>query len=216
MQDFKQIDIEHWHRKESYLLFKDYEDPFWGVTVQLDITSLWKAAKVTDTGVHYLILYALSKAVNTFDPMRYRRRGDHVVCLNQCDVGCTVLKENQAFTFAYYPDIQGENIIEYLKRARKIAAQAKAETGLHPRHDEDALIYATTVPWISFTQFKHPRKSGTHSIPRVVIGGAHNVGALVKLPFSIEVDHALMDGVDVSKFLELFELALEDAARDLF
>jgi chloramphenicol O-acetyltransferase type A len=49
---------------------------------------------------------------------------------------------------------------------------------------------------------------GDDSIPRVVFGKCTTDQQSVRMPVSIEVHHALVDGVDVAKFIERFQAAL--------
>ena len=39
------IDLEHWNRKEQFLFFDAMDDPFFGLTTQIDVTSIYKEAK---------------------------------------------------------------------------------------------------------------------------------------------------------------------------
>lgn len=36
------IDLEHWNRKEHFLFFGSMDDPFFGLTTQIDVTSIYK------------------------------------------------------------------------------------------------------------------------------------------------------------------------------
>lgn len=39
------IDLEHWNRKEHFLFFGSMDDPFFGLTTQIDVTSIYKRRK---------------------------------------------------------------------------------------------------------------------------------------------------------------------------
>ena len=39
------IDVEQWNRKEQFLFFYRFEEPFFGVTVNIDCTQAYKIAK---------------------------------------------------------------------------------------------------------------------------------------------------------------------------
>ena len=41
------IDLEHWNRKEHFLFFGSMDDPFFGLTTQIDVTSIYKEAKAS-------------------------------------------------------------------------------------------------------------------------------------------------------------------------
>jgi chloramphenicol O-acetyltransferase type A len=39
------INLEEWNRKEHYLFFSKFEEPFYGVTVKIDCTIAYQNAK---------------------------------------------------------------------------------------------------------------------------------------------------------------------------
>ncbi|MEY2963389.1 MAG: hypothetical protein RL754_650 [Bacteroidota bacterium] len=216
MANVKEIDLQTWSRREAYHMFKDYANPYWNVCVQMDVDMLWNRAKVSSLSFHHLVLHGINVAMNDYAPMRLRRRGEKVVELDLVHLGCSVLRnDGESFTFAYYDHRQEEGAKTFEARAKGITAQAAAGEKLDPRHDEDDLLYATTLPWISFTDFKHAERRGMHSIPKVVIGKVHKVEGVYRMPFSLEVDHALMDGLHMGQFLERMEATLADLAQEL-
>ena len=103
--------------------------------------------------------------------MRLRRKDDGVVEHSIIDMGCSVLKDgSDAFTFAYYPWTPEESMLDFIRRSCEITKKAAAGLPLDPRPDRTNLMYGTTIPWISFTSFTHPKKGEGHSIPRTVFG----------------------------------------------
>lgn len=216
MESAKEIDLKSWPRREAYEMFKNYDDPFWNVTVQQDVDELWSVCRVKDVSFHHVMLYVLAQSVNNYAPMRLRRRGEKVFELSPVHVGCSVLRDDQqSFSFAYYPHEKTESLLAFLEKAGEITRRAAAGEELDPRHNEDNLIYATTLPWIAFTDFKHAERGGMHSIPKIVFGKVHPQEGRMKMPFSVEVDHALMDGLHMSQYLEVFENEIETAVKSL-
>lgn len=204
------VNTATWDRKDAYELFKTFEDPFFGVQINLDITALWARAKAGGHSIHHALLYATTKVANDYAPMRYRRRGAGVVELDCIHMGCSVLVEGtEAMTFAYYPWEKGIAYAAFEPKAKEITQNAASGIPLDPMHHMDNLIYGTTLPWISFSGFKHAKKAGTHSIPRTVFGKAFDQEGKKLLPFNIEVDHALMDGIHVARYLELLQNELD-------
>jgi len=73
----------------------------------------------------------------------------------------------------------------------------------------DDLIYFTVLPWVSFTSFAHARTPGRgESVPRIAFGKFTVENKRTLLPISVEVHHALMDGLHVGRFLSKLEDAL--------
>jgi chloramphenicol O-acetyltransferase type A len=69
------------------------------------------------------------------------------------------------------------------------------------------LVQCSFIPWVSFSSFKHARnnKLELNGIPKFVIGKYVKEDEIIKMPFSIEVHHALMDGLHVEKLLEILQ-----------
>ena len=112
------VDIENWDRKESYLFFKDFKDPFVGITVELDATSIWEFSRANSLSIHHALLYCTLSAANKYRPMRFRRQDDGVVEHSIIDMGCSVLKDgSDAFTFAYYPWTPEESMLDFIHRS---------------------------------------------------------------------------------------------------
>jgi len=73
------------------------------------------------------------------------------------------------------------------------------------------MIHFTTLPWVSFTSFAHARKHDPgDSVPKVAFGKFTEEGGRVLLPISVEVHHALMDGLHVGRYLTRLEEALAE------
>ena len=42
---FKKIDVDKWNRKATSNFFKDFEDPFFNLTMILDVTAIYRLCK---------------------------------------------------------------------------------------------------------------------------------------------------------------------------
>lgn len=203
MEQSKKIDLNQWNRADAYHWFGAYEDPFFNFTIELDVTPLWECCHVEHKSVHHALLYAAIHVANQYEPMRLRRRDDGVILYDTIHIGCTVMqKGSDAFTFAYYPYNPEQSFEEFYACAVSATEQAAAGTPLDPKHEMDDLIYATTAPWLHFTSFKHARKQGQHSIPKMVFGKIIERNGRYTMPFNLEADHALMDGLHAAQYID--------------
>src|SRR5210317_804679 len=199
-------DIENWDRKSAYEFFKTFEDPYVGVQVNLDCTAFVQQCNMNSYSTHHALLYAVIKAANDYEPMRLRRTEEGVILHNSIDIGCSVMQRGtKAFVFAYYPWIGDELVSDFIFRTQQITVQAAEGIPFVDRPERTNLIYGTTLPWLSFTGFKHPRKGGNHSVPKIVLGKITSQSGRYVLPFQLEVDHALMDGIHMSEYLEILQ-----------
>ena len=96
-----------------------------------------------------------------------------------------------------------------------LAAARDANAAFDPRLADDAVLHYTTLPWLHFTSFSHARNFGREdSVPKLAFGRIDAEGAgtganaRAWMPFSIEVHHALVDGLHVGRYVQALEAAL--------
>ena len=90
----------------------------------------------------------------------------------------------------------------------KAVADARSEGKFQPEPADDA-IHFTVLPWASFTSFSHARNWGREdSVPKIAFGKFTEENQRTKLPISVEVHHALMDGLHVGRYLSLMQETL--------
>jgi chloramphenicol O-acetyltransferase type A len=204
------LDTEAWSRRHLFRLFKDYDDPFVNVCADVDITPL--IAFVRERGLSLFVTYHFlsTKTANELEPFRYRLRGERVLVHGRVDAGAIVLLDDDSFTFVYF-DFE-DDFKNFHERARAAVERARAEPPpLDARADRDDLIYHSVIPWVSFTSISHARDSRRQSgIPKITFGKHREAGGRVLMPVSVEVHHALMDGLHVGRFFERLESYFKD------
>jgi len=155
--------------------------------------------------IHYFAL----RVANETEPFRYRLQDGKVFVYDVINGGTTVLLPNESFAYAYF-DYQRDFEKFVSDMGRAVDDLRVAYSPLKPTTRDD-VIYHTTLPWFSFTSFAHARTQGRgDSIPRIVFGKFAQKGERLMMPFSVEVHHALMDGLHVGRYLSRLEEALAD------
>ena len=86
----KIIDIATWNRREHYEHFSAFDDPFFGVTVQVDCTRAYQEAKAKGISFSLLVLHRITTAAAAVEEFRYRIEGDKVVCYDSLPPEATV------------------------------------------------------------------------------------------------------------------------------
>jgi chloramphenicol O-acetyltransferase type A len=115
-----------------------------------------------------------------------------------------VLLPNETFTLAYF-DYQ-VNFQKFMDQAERAVGDARlGDGGFRPDPDDDR-VHFTTLPWLSFTSFSHARNWGVEdSVPKIAFGKFIKEDERTLLPFSVEVHHALMDGLHVGRYVSLLK-----------
>ena len=208
----REIDLARWKRRQHFEFFRDFDDPFWGMTAMVDACRLAETCRRPDGPSFFLASYFLAlRALNDVPELRTRIRGEKVIELDLVHGGCTVLRPDETFVFAYldyHPDPG-----RFYGPALEAMAEAKRGDGaLRPRPDRDDLVHCSSLPWSAMTGFTHARHfAGGDSVPKLVFGGLHRGPAGAEnLPVSLTVHHALADGLHVGRFLERYQLHLDD------
>lgn len=205
------LEIESWTRRQHFEFFKDFDNPFFNICVDTDITSLVamvRAAKSISLTIAYHFLSM--KAANEVEPFRYRIRGERVIIHERIHAGTTLLLANESFTFVYF-DYTDDFETFHTRAQESIAIAQAGKSRLDERAEMDDLIHHSVVPWVSFNSISHARNwGGLDSIPKIAFGKYRVEGDRIKMPVSVEVHHALMDGLHVGRYFEKLERYFSD------
>ena len=205
------LDIETWNRRRHFEFFKDYHNPFFNICTNVDVTPLLGLTRASKNISFFIAYHFLSaRAANEVEPFRYRLRGDRVLVHDRVHAGTTILLADENFTFAYFD--YTEDFEVFHARAKAVLESAKAGgVELYQRAERDDLIYHSVIPWATFTSISHARKGGREeSVPKIAFGKYREDGGRVMMPVSVEVHHALMDGLHVGRYFERLESYLSN------
>lgn len=200
----KPLDLDTWARKDHFQFFKQFEEPFFGVCVQVDCTRAYEVAKENGYSFFLYYLYQSLKAANAVEPFRYRINGDEVWIYEAVHASPTINRPDGTFGFAYM-DFQ-DNFTDFLTSARKEIEKVQGTKGLVPAMSGENVIHYSSIPWITFTALSHARSfSYRDSIPKIAFGKVTEQLGRKQMPVSIHVHHALMDGYHVGQYITQFE-----------
>jgi chloramphenicol O-acetyltransferase type A len=205
----KYLDVANWSRRELFDFFIDYSNPYFNICTRVDVTELLAFVRERDIKVSLAVHYFALRIANEIEPFRYRLKDRQVVIYDVVNGGTTVLLPNESFSYAYY-DYQ-RDFEKFVTDMGKAIDELRAGSGALKPTMRDDVIYHTTLPWIAFTSFAHARNKGRgESIPRFVFGKFMQENGRLMMPISVEVHHALMDGLHVGRFFDGLADALAD------
>lgn len=102
------VDIESWNRKEHFLFFSKFEEPFFGVTVKIDCTKAYQKAKDKQVSFFLYYLYRALKASNEIENFRYRIIENQVFEFAAVNASPTIDRPDGTFGFAYMDYFEDE------------------------------------------------------------------------------------------------------------
>lgn len=203
------LDVSSWARRDLFEFFLNYGNPYFNICAQLDLTRLLqylhtRPGTSTSLTYHYLAL----RAANEIEPFRYRLREGKVFVHDVIHGGTIVLMPNESFNFAYFD--YHENFQEFVSEAHESVTRAQAPGASFTPHPGDDRIHFSVLPWIAFTSFAHARSLGAEeSVPKIAFGKFTKERERTLLPISIDVHHALMDGLHVGRYLDRLQELLQ-------
>lgn len=200
------LNIENWPRKEHFLFFKQFEEPFFGITTTIDCTKAYEKAKQLETSFFVYYLHKTIAAVNTIESFRYRIIDDKIYVFDTIDVSATILREDESFGFSlikYSPDFDvfAANTFAEIERI-------KNTPGLFTREFPTVnLIHFSAIPWVNFTSLSHARSyTFPDSCPKISFGKMMiDANSKRTMSMSVHVHHGLMDGLHVGQFVDCFQ-----------
>ena len=204
MEMYTDLDIDNWPRKATYEFFKDYEDPFFNFTANIEITCVYGLCKKSDLAISLTLLYYSLVTANEIREFRIRFVDGRLVEFDRIHATQTILNTDETFSFAYFE--MKDDVFDFNRSGRIALEKYKALRSFDVESHRADLIYYSVIPWVSFTSFKHAsRLDKRQTIPRIVFGKIFDDGDRKFVPLSIEANHMIMDGFHVGKFFMRFQ-----------
>lgn len=198
------IDLNGWARKDHFEFFSRFEEPFFGVTIDIDCTKAWTYCKKQQQSFFLYYLYQSLKAANQTEPFRYGIVDKAPFVFDQVNASPTINRPDGTFGFAYMD--YNSNEAEFYKQAAVVIKEVQQSSGLVPSISGQNVIHYSALPWLSFTSISHARCfSFADSSPKISFGKIKEENGLKQMPVAIHVHHALMDGYHVAEFARLFQ-----------
>ncbi len=204
----RELNIENWNRKEHFHFFKQFEDPYFAVTIDVDVTTTYEYAQKQEISFFALYLYACMKAVNNVENFKYRIQEDKVVIHDIIHASPTIAREDNTFgcSFIYYDENFDTFYTNFLKEKERVLNTTNL---FPPEEGTDACIYCSTMPWFNFSGHKEPVYGvKKESVPKLAFGKYVEKNNKLMMPVAIAVNHALVDGYHVGLFVDSFQQEL--------
>lgn len=204
------IDQNAWERKEHFDFFSgEGVSPLYDVTTQLDVTHFYRYVKHNQLSFYYGLIAATTEVMNQIENFRYKIRGKEVVSLERLIPSFTDLKADSELFHIVTLDFQG-SIKEFSDEAKRVSAEQQAYFPTS-EYQQDTMIQFSCLPWFSFTNLGNELNlDRDDSIPKVTWGKFEQVEKRLLLPYSIQVNHRLIDGVHLGKLINQLQNYLDN------
>jgi chloramphenicol O-acetyltransferase type A len=208
------VDSPHWPRWGHYKFFRDYEHPHFSITAMVDVSRTYHVTKQHGLSFFTACLYQVVHVANRIPAFRQRIIEGEVREYERVHPGFTVLPEGELYSnchVEYDPDP-----VNFFRNVEEGIAQVKAHPGMGGgcgRHD---LLYISCLPWITFTGMTNPYKHpASDTVPRLTWGRFTEKDGRREMPVSIEMHHALADGIHAGQFFNGLQDGFNQPEQDL-
>ncbi|WP_340147269.1 CatA-like O-acetyltransferase [Ruminiclostridium josui] len=182
----------------------------------MDVTRFLKFVREKELSFYYAMIYASTHAANEIINFRYRIREDKVVLHESIHPSFTDLSNKQDDLFKIVTVDLKLDIFEFVQYAKDKSQSQTEYFPLNQIAGRDDLVYITCIPWVSFTHISHTFSLNKNdSVPRISWGKYFIENDKVLLPFSVQVNHALVDGVHVGEYFTKLQKRIDNIYQEL-
>ncbi|MBQ5328905.1 MAG: chloramphenicol acetyltransferase [Oscillospiraceae bacterium] len=198
--DYQVVDIENWSRGKLFSHYMDYMRIVLSLTVEIDVTPLKKYSGKTGLGFYPLMIWAVSKVINSHDEFKFgwNEKGE-LIKWDFVSPSYTVFhKEDENFTkmLTEYSD----DIFEFCKRVDKDRKEHENERAIVKNHPAN-FFDVSCLPWVKYKHFDmHVFDEGKFLAPVVTWGKYEEENGKLMMPLSMNINHAVADGFHLSRF----------------
>ena len=153
------------------------------------------------------------KAANRIENFRYRIRRGKVFLHDALSPSFAHLKPGDELFRMITVDFI-DNFEEFDDRLRKAISTSEKYFDPSLLGGRDDFVFISALPWIRFSGVDHTLGlNKDDSIPRISWGKIHGADGTLLLPYNVQVNHRLVDGIHVARFLSILEKSCHDVTK---
>ena len=214
MENAKKIELSQWPRQQHFEFYKNFSDPYFNICVELEAESLFNFSRLNNISFFNSYLYFAMKAANDIEPFALRLVEGEVWLFEKINANVVQLKEDETFRFSYLQ--QQDDFTLFCQHTKEAIALAKSQPFFSEQFYSTGLacncLHISVLPWLNFTSFSHASNHSEYSgIPKLVFGKYNKRTGI--MPLSIEVHHALMDGIHVAQYVARLKHYFDNASK---
>jgi chloramphenicol O-acetyltransferase type A len=198
----ERIDLEGWERRDYFEFYLDADFPYINIGANVDVTGLLAFARRHGLSSYLTLIHTAHQTAEGIVNFRYRIKDREPVVNERLAVYFTHLPRDRELFINVLVDDPGD-VFEFQERAQAQIERQGTDLGLAALKGRLDIIGYSAVPWVQYTHFVRTiRKLGVDSNPKISWGKYFTQGERTLVPFSVQVHHGLMDGLQVGRYFE--------------
>jgi chloramphenicol O-acetyltransferase type A len=206
----REIDLDTWDRTEYFVSYLGTDFPYINIGANIDVTNLISFCSANKLSSYIAMVHRSHLTAESIENFGFRIRDGRVIAN----------EEPMRASFTYIPEGREnfinitidfvEDIFAFHEAAKDQIARQGLAVGAEGFRDKDNVIMYSAIPWIQYTHFvRSIRKLGVDSTPKISWGKYFPEGDRIRMPFSVQVHHGLMDGLHVGKYFERLQANID-------
>lgn len=203
----QKVDLDTWERRAFFEVFSTFTEPYTGVCVRVDCTATYNYAKEHGLSVSLSLLHRSLAAAHQIENFRTRIVDGTVWRYEEMLGGAVVDRPNGTIAYAYLRYV--EPLEDFVREASAEVDRVRRRNDVEPYGAPNLILYSN-IPWLDFTSVSHARDfTRRNSEPRITFGKITEANGRRTMPVSIDIHHALADGLHIAQYLERFQRLLD-------
>lgn len=202
------IDPTTWPRAEHFKYFRKFDHPHFATTVRVDVTRLMTIGKPLGFSPFRHTVWAIGTGLTAVPALCVRFKGETILQFGAPVLSSTVALKNGEYGYGYYPFIADRAMFD--AECARITAQVQDSNGINAGETMRLNVaYLSCLPWVDFTALDHALPQSDDCIPRISWGKIVPTVDGYDMAMTVQINHALADGLHVSQFFEATQTALD-------
>lgn len=205
------IDPKTWERAQQYHFFRTFERPHYATTVRMDVTDLMQHRKACGLSPFRHAVWAIGVGLHAVQQLCVRFQGDTVLQYDRLILSSTVALDNGEYRYGYYPFDPDRTRFD--ADCARIMAEVRDKSGLNANDGAlQNIAYLSCLPWLDYTSLDNALPSADDCIPRISWGKIVEKDGRFDMAMTLQVHHAIADGLHVAQFFDATQTALATIA----
>lgn len=195
------VDLESWDRAAQFRFFRGFERPHYATTVRMDVSALMANRKAGGLSPFRHTIWAIGAGLHAVPELCMRFRGDQVTRYRRLLLSPTIPLDNGDFRYTYMAWNPARDHFDIHAKDKIAEVRAGAPLNANDGTIED-VAYLSCLPWLDYTALDNALPHADDCIPRVSWGKIVPKGEGFDMAMTLQVHHALVDGLQVARFFE--------------
>lgn len=201
------IDENNWKRREHCAIYRNYVEPSYCLTVDLDVTNFLETVRQEGYSFTMSMIWVVTKCANEIENFRYRFLNERVVLFDSIDTAFAYMDEgDDLFKFVNVPF--RDSMREFVAEATKTA---KSQRGYFVAPVSIDTYSFSPIPWVRYHHISHTNPGHRNNVtPMFDWGMYHESDGRTIMPFSVQAHHSFVDGIHVGQLIDKIQNYMDE------